>query len=554
MFDWQARIDSAVGEWRIVVLPPTHADGVAIARLLDAAGLACEVVHGVDALCEALLTGAGGIMISEEALLAHAPRLVACLAGQPMWSDLPVIVLSKAGRESAVLEAMLPQLGSVSVVERPMRTSTLLSLVRSNLRARGRQYQVRDILREREQLLESERGARSEAERAGRIKDEFLATLSHELRTPLNAMLGWARLLRRSPDLSEEISNGLNVIERNARSQAQIIGDLLDMSRIISGKVRLDIRSIDLTALLEATVQTVRPTAEAKGIEVSLANASADVTVSADPDRLQQVLWNLLTNAVKFTPQGGHVTVTMSCQGSTFEIAVQDDGEGIAPAFLPHIFDRFRQADASAARRHGGLGLGLSIVRQLVELHGGSVDVASGGTGKGSTFRIRLPVNGPLQQVPDRAAANDATTAPPLRPEELPSFLLEGTRVLVVDDEPDARALIERLLLECQASVDTAGSANEALQRIAARAPHVIVSDIGMPGTDGYALLRQIRALKDARRSIPAIALTAYVRSEDRANALRAGFQSHLTKPVEPAELLAAVQRLACRPAEAPAH
>jgi CheY-like chemotaxis protein/two-component sensor histidine kinase len=367
-------------------------------------------------------------------------------------------------------------------------------------------------------------------------------------------MLGWARLLRRSPDLSEEVSNGLSVIERNARSQAQIIGDLLDMSRIISGNVRLDIRSVDLTALLEATVQTVKPTAEAKGIQLSLANASPELTVSADPDRLQQVLWNLLTNAVKFTPHGGHVTVTLSCRGPAFEIAVTDDGEGIAPEFLPHIFDRFRQADASAARRHGGLGLGLSIVRQLVELHGGNVIAASSGMGKGSTFRISLPVNGPLQQVPDRATANGATSAPPLRSEELPSFVLEGTLVLVVDDEPDARALIERMLRDCQASVDTAASAKEALQRIAVRAPHVIVSDIGMPGTDGYALLRQIRALKDSRRSIPAIALTAYVRSEDRANALRAGFQSHLTKPVEPADLLAAVQRLASRSTEMPAH
>jgi len=536
---------------RILVLPLTSADGLAIAKLLDSVDVSCGVFATMTELCAALDAGADSLILSEEAVLAHSAQLLAGLAGQPMWSELPVIILSKPGRESDVFADIMPRLGNVSVIERPVRMSTLLALVRSNLRARTRQYQLRDYLREREQLLESERHARGDAERAGRIKDEFLATLSHELRTPLNAVLGWTRVLRKLQGHSEEVASGLAVIERNARSQAQIIGDLLDMSSIISGKVRLDMRPMDLAAVLDDAAATVRPAAEAKGIRLQVVHETATPAMKGDADRLQQVLWNLLANAVKFTPHGGAVAARVSCDGEQLTVKVTDNGEGIDPVFLPHIFDRFRQADASSARRHGGLGLGLSIVRQLVELHGGTVSAHSAGAGKGSTFLVTLPV-----------AAADIPAADPTGPwraldepepaEARAAVDLAGLRVLVVDDEPDSRALLERLLQECQASVVTAASADEAMSVLTREAPHLLVSDIGMPGTDGYALLRQIRALGNSRAIIPAIAVTAYVRSEDKALAARAGFQAHLSKPVDPVELQGTVERLARRSAVHP--
>jgi signal transduction histidine kinase/CheY-like chemotaxis protein len=534
-----------VDELRVLVLPPTHADGLAIAKVLASVGIASAIYHGTDALREALKASAGCVILSEEAVLSNTPELLASLASQPMWSDMPVIVLSRSGRESSALDGIVSQLGSVSVVERPMRMSTLLSLVRSSLRARERQYQVRDFLQERERLLDSERSARSEAERAGRTKDEFLATLSHELRTPLNAVLGWARVLRNNAALTDEVANGLTVIERNARSQAQIIGDLLDMSRIISGKVRLEARPVELAAVIESTVETVRPTAEARGVQLLVEKDADPCQVHADPDRLQQVLWNLLSNALKFTPKDGKIRLKLSRTGAMATVEVTDNGEGIAADVLPHIFDRFHQADASTSRRHGGLGLGLSIVRQLTELHGGTVAARSDGPGRGATFRLQLPILGSIKRSFGRQDAQVPPPVPVTVVDDLPQVNLQGLRVLVVDDEPDARALIQRLLQDCQASVLTAGSADEALRVLAAEVPDVMVSDVGMPGTDGYTLLRHIRSLDDAAATVPAIALTAYVRTEDRAKAIDAGFQFHLSKPVEPAELLATVERLA---------
>ncbi len=530
---------------RVLVLPLTSADGVAICRLLDSVDIHCDVFVDINALCLALDAGAECLLLSEEAVVAHSEQLLARLVDQPMWSELPVIVLSKPGQESNAMAQLMPRLGNVSVVERPVRMSTLLLLVRSSLRARLRQYQLRDFLREREQLLESERFARSDAERAGRIKDEFLATLSHELRTPLNAMLGWARVLRKSKNLSEEVGNGLAVIERNARSQAQIIGDLLDMSAIISGKVRLDTQPLDLAALIDATIETVKPAAEAKAIRLSVVPCDCASTIQGDANRLQQVLWNLLANAVKFTPPGGEVRVTLARNESHLTIEVVDNGEGIDCAFLPSIFARFSQADASSARRHGGLGLGLSIVRQLVELHGGTISAHSDGPGTGSKFRVMLPVR------IAHTAANDASGGWPMLGEAIAPLEepaqgdLAGLKVLVVDDEPDSRALIERLLQDWHANVVTAASAEEAMAILACDAPNLIVSDIGMPGTDGYALLRQIRALKDGRADIPAVAVTAYVRREDQAQAARAGFQAHLSKPVDASQLQTTVERVA---------
>lgn len=400
-----------------------------------------------------------------------------------------------------------------------------------------------ELAKQREQLLESERAARSAAERASQMKDEFLATLSHELRTPLNAILGWSQLLKIGTASSEEVSQGLDVIERNARAQAQIIEDLLDMNRIISGKVRLDVQRVDLAAVVQAAVETSLPTAEAKNIRlISVIDPLVGMSVSGDPNRLQQVLWNLLSNAVKFTPKGGKIQVLLERVNSHVEISVIDNGEGIKQEFLPHVFDRFRQEDASTTRRHGGLGLGLSIVKQLVELHGGSVRVKSGGSGKGSTFIIALPLTvvhfDPLEEHERRHprvhAGGDSGAEPCAK--------IAGLRVLVVDDEPDARALVKRLLEDCDATAVTAASAREALDLLRSSKFDVIISDIGMPEEDGYALIRRIRALSpDQGSNVPAIALTAYARTEDRIKAVSAGFLMHVAKPVEPLELITMV-------------
>jgi PAS domain S-box-containing protein len=406
---------------------------------------------------------------------------------------------------------------------------------------------------EREALLERERAARTEAERASRMKDEFLATLSHELRTPLNAILGWSQVLGGGPVDPDDLAQGLETIERNARAQTQIIEDLLDMSRIISGKVRLDVQRIDLAPVIEAALDTVRPAAAARGIRLLATLDPLARGVSGDPGRLQQVFWNLFSNAIKFTPRGGRVQILLERVNSHLEVSVIDTGEGIRPEFLPHVFDRFRQEDASTARRHGGLGLGLAIVKQLVELHGGSVRAKSAGPGQGATFVVSLP----LMAVYSRSDASEVERRHPqagghaamVSPPRI-DLRLDGLKVLAVDDEADARSLVKRLLEDCGATVRTAGSASEALEAVRAERPDVLVSDIGMPGEDGYSLIRRVRALEAERGGldpIPAVALTAYARSEDRMKAVLAGFQMHVSKPVEAAELLTMVASLAGR-------
>jgi PAS domain S-box-containing protein len=401
--------------------------------------------------------------------------------------------------------------------------------------------------RRKDELLESERAARSEVERASHMKDEFLATLSHELRTPLNAILGWAQILRSNPERSD-IAEGLEIIERNARAQTQIIEDLLDMSRIIAGKIRLDVQRLDLGAAVRSAVETVMPAANAKGVRVLTVFDQTAGPVSGDPSRLQQVFWNLLTNAVKFTPKGGRVQVVLERVNSHIEVSVIDSGEGIAPDFLPHVFDRFQQADGGTARKHGGLGLGLAIVKQLVELHGGSVRVTSGGINLGATFTVALPLTvihpAPVPETERRhpGAARGVSVA------RDSCVQIEGVRVLVVDDEPDARALISRFLEDCKAVVSTAASAEEAIQLLTTEIPDVLVSDIGMPGEDGYSLIKRVRALgRDKGGNVPSIALTAYARAEDRMKAMLAGFEQYLVKPVEPAELITVVSILAAR-------
>ena len=429
------------------------------------------------------------------------------------------------------------------------RKETQLALQRSEKR-------LRESLEDRRILLESERAARSAAERLSEMKDEFLATLSHELRTPLSAILGWAHILRRGAGKPDDLAKGLDVIERNSRIQTQLIDELLDTSRITSGKVRLDVQPVDPAVFVLAAVETVRPAADAKGIRIAQVFDTPAVAVLGDPDRLQQVVWNLLSNAIKFTSPGGTVEVAVGRVGSEVDVSVSDTGAGITPEFLPHVFERFRQADASSTRRHGGLGLGLAIVRSLVEQHGGSVHAASGGEGRGATFTVRLPL-APRRggREPRLAGTGEvARPEPDGTPQDFRTVDLSGLKVLVVDDEPDARTLIERVLGECYASVTVTASAAEALRVLDTEEADVLVSDIGMPDVDGYELMRRVRAL-DSRRggAIPAIALTAFARPEDRRRALAAGFQAHMPKPMELSELVAKVAELGRRGGKGPA-
>jgi signal transduction histidine kinase len=401
----------------------------------------------------------------------------------------------------------------------------------------ARERQLAEAARER--LLTLEQEARQEAERQATIRDEFLATLSHELRTPLNAVLGWSHILRTDLNNPERARHAIDVIERNARLQTQLISDLLDMSRILSGKMRLHVQPVDLPAIIAAAVEAVQPAADARGVRVQQIIEPLPQVVHGDPGRLQQVAWNLLSNAVKFTQRGGRVQVVLARVSSHVELRVSDTGEGIAPEFLPLLFERFRQADASAARAHGGLGLGLALVKQLVQLHGGQVKAESDGLGRGATFTVELPlaiVHPSVEQ--DRAH--------PLAPDshriegELPS--LSGLHVLVVDDEPDALRMVERVLGDRGARVTSASDTGAALELAAGTRFDVIVSDIGMPHHDGYELIKELRS---RGLTAPAIALTAFARAEDRTKALSSGYQSHIAKPVEPAELVAAVQALA---------
>lgn len=398
---------------------------------------------------------------------------------------------------------------------------------------------------EREAFLAAEQAARREAEGANRLKDEFLATVSHELRTPLHAMLGWVSLLRSGQLGKEKTEHALETVERNARVQAQLIEDLLDVSRILEGKLQLDVQPTDLRSVIDAAIDTVRPAADAKGVSLQ-ATLTSQGTVMGDAQRLQQIIWNLLSNAVKFTPNGGRVQILFECHDSAVEVTVNDTGIGIRSAFLPHIFERFRQGDGGATRLHGGLGLGLSIVRHLTEMHGGSVTAFSEGVGLGARFVLRLPLAATrgVAPAPLRSALGEALLTQDAR---CPQGL-NGLRVLVVDDEADSREVIRALLEYCGLKVTVAASVSEALHCFKEERPEVLLSDIGMPGEDGFSLIAKIRTLPpDAGGDTPAVALTAYARTEDRTRCLLAGFNHHVPKPVEPMELLAVLASVAAR-------
>ena len=532
-------------ERRVLILPPTARDAEITRSLLERHGIACLACADVHRLTMEVARGAMALIMTEHALMDDAiGELLGVLNAQPSWSDLPTVLLLPGSMLSVAGEQALQSLRNVTLLERPVALRTLLSTVQSAIRGRERQYQMREQLDALQRAEALARAAQAEGEQASRMKDEFLATLSHELRTPLNAILGWSQLIRQRPD-PQMIEEGLSIIERNTRVQVQLIEDLLDMSRIISGKLRLEFEMIDVATFIDAAIETVEPAAKAKGVELRKLVVHGRDFVAGDLNRLQQVIWNLLSNAIKFTPAGGHVDVRAERRKSEVAISVSDSGLGIKPDFLPHVFERFRQADGSTTRPQGGLGLGLAIVKNLVELHGGSVEASSAGEHQGSTFTILLPAAARINHQSDhRIRPPDAISKAP----DLGRESLSGLKVLVVDDEPDARDLLRRLLERRQATVITAGSAIDGLQLLEQEKPDVLVSDIGMPLVDGYEFITQVRSLGANRGGdLPAVALTAFARAEDRARALHAGYTVHMAKPVEPANLIAIVASVAGR-------
>jgi PAS domain S-box-containing protein len=480
---------------------------------------------------------------------ASGPAVARVLRGDPI-GYIPEVIgqMMAASADDRAYAALLGGLGEDAAICVPLRArDRVLGAMTFVCAESGRTFGPEDAALAR-QLASSAALAIDnarlyrEAQRVNRVKDEFLATLSHELRTPLNAILGWARLLRMGKLEEAARARALETIERNAEAQAQLIEDLLDVSRIISGKFRVEVRPVNMPKVTEAAIDAVRLAAEAKAIAL-LPQIEAVPQLAGDPTRLQQVVWNLLSNAIKFTPKGGRVEVRLCCVDSHVELTVTDNGPGIRTDFLPYVFDRFRQADGTTTRAHAGLGLGLAIVRHLVELHGGSVRAHSDGEGRGAVFAVRLPVAAVRVKAADepRALVNGDGLGEPLR----------GLRVLVVDDELDARELVAAVLAEAGAEVTAVGSVPEALEWVQRCRPDVLVSDIGMPLEDGYSLIKKVRAMEKTLGRIPAAALTAYASVQDRTKALLAGYSSHLPKPIEPAELTAVVANLAGRPTRA---
>lgn len=461
--------------------------------------------------------------------------------------DGTVLVLVGSTGEPADLDiakSILPLAGAFFRVEAAARhAETEAALARQSATESAELATKLDITR-----AELQR-ALAVAETATRARDEFLATVSHELRTPLTSIIGWLQLLRGETQ-PEVLREAHETIERNARAQSRLIEDILDFSRINAGKLRLDVRPLDLLDVVGSAMEVVRPAADAKGVKLDAVLDPSAGFISGDPDRLQQIIWNLLSNAVKFTPRAGRVQVRLERVSSHVEVTVSDNGSGISAEFLPFVFDRFSQADSGSTRAHGGLGLGLGIVKNLVELHGGTVQALSPGPGKGATFVVRLPILVARDHDVVRVTGHAAPVVPPS--EETSQGGLEGCAILVVEDNDDARKLLHAILSRAGAAVETAENVSAALRILADHRPDLIVSDIEMPGEDGYSFISKLRAQESPSRRVPAIALTAYTRSVDRVRALAAGFQMHMAKPIEPAELIAASKSLVAATSRAP--
>ena len=491
----------------------------------------------------------------EDSRLPTSPATVVRTGRAAIVPEITDQMIADSAHGDAERIALVRSLGLVSYLCLPMTVHgrTLGALTFATAES-GRRYDEEDVriaidAAARTALAFDNARSYEQLQAANQLKDEFLATLSHELRTPLNAILGYARMLRAGILKEDRRDQALATVERNATTLTQMVEDVLDVSRIAAGKIRLHIQPVDLSVVLRDALATIGPAAEAKGVRLESIIESDPGRVSGDPDRLQQVVWNLLSNAVKFTPRGGRVQLRLQRVNSHVEISVSDTGIGIREAFLPHLFERFRQGDSTTTRAHGGLGLGLAIARRIVELHGGRIEAFSPGEGKGSTFRVHLPVmivHADLdieRGVHPRSASRDRIAEFPVLPDIM---------VLVVDDDPDAVALVREILESAGARVRTAASAVEALDSVAGDPPDLMVSDLGMPGMDGFELIRRIRQMESPVRDLPAAALTAYARSEDRARALRSGFEMHLAKPIDPSELIAAVASLARRRSSLP--
>jgi signal transduction histidine kinase/CheY-like chemotaxis protein len=471
------------------------------------------------------------------------PAFVPCITDE-------MIVAAARGDEERI--NLVRSLGLLSYICVPLVSHgrTLGALTFVTAASSRHQYSTEDLkfaedVAARAALAVDNAQAYRDARAANQLKDEFLATLSHELRTPLNAILGYARLIRSGMLETGKQARALDTIERNATMLTQIVEDILDVSRIITGKIRLNIQPVDVPAVIKNALETITPAAEAKHLRVHTILDPRASPVSGDPDRLQQIVWNLVSNAVKFTPKGGRIQVVLERIDSHVEMLVSDTGVGIKPEFLPFVFERFRQGDATTAREHAGLGLGLAIVRHLVELHGGTVSAESGGQGQGATFRVRLPLMIAHAEMPTGPERPGTRTT---RPTPTYPARLDGIHVLAVDDDHDALMLVREILETAGARVTTAASAREVLDTIDAARPHVLLADLGLPTISGFDLIARVRQLPDqALRNVPAAALTAYARSEDRVKAFQSGFQMHLAKPIDPMELIVAIATLAKR-------
>jgi signal transduction histidine kinase/ActR/RegA family two-component response regulator len=527
-------------EERILVFALSRNEGEATVRILEQAGFETHMSLETVTLVEAIANGAAAVVIVEE-VWANGLRtcLSEVLAAQAVWSDLPIIASSSQEDEAPDSEAA--SFANMTLLERPVAIQALVSATHRALRARRRQYQARAWL---EDLAASELRLREVQERSPQLKDQFVATMSHELRTPLNAILGWARMLNDGGLDPITVKRGLESIERNALAQALLVEDLLDVSSIATGELHLDRTEVSFHDLLKTAIDAVRPSLAARDIELGLElDPNAD-KLTGDAMRLQQVARNLLSNAAKFSRSGGHIEVELKCVGDQLELSVSDDGQGFDSAFRPHLFQRFRQADGTHTRAHGGLGVGLSICRHLVELHGGTIEAHSDGIGKGAKFTVKLPRFEAQPLVEE--LATPPVSSPQHAPFEAPCEL-RGLKVLLVDDEPDARELLAMVLHRCGAITVEASSVAEAMNAMQKDGPpDIVVSDIGMPKEDGYELIRRIRMLPQSKGGrIPAAALTAFAHRNDRHRALNAGFEMHIAKPVEPNELVSSLATLA---------
>lgn len=514
-------------EARVLVFMPTGRDAPLVCSTLQNLNIAAQACADSGELKEEIARGAGAVLLAEEALKnGTLEHLVEAFDRQPIWSDVPVVLFASNGQHAETLLETVGTRFNATIVERPIRITMLVSAVRSVLRARERQYQTRDLLNELEQ--------------ADRQKDLFLATLSHELRTPLNSMLGWIQMLRGETGRRVDLKYGLDVIERNAKAQSELISDILFVSQVITGKLTLDTETVDLIPIVQAAIDVVHPSIEAKKIQLHTSFDCGKCQITGDPDRLQQVFLNLFSNAIKFTPEYGSIEIRLKRAGSNLEIEVSDTGQGIKPEFLPFVFERFRQADSSYTRQVGGLGLGLAIVRHLIEMHGGSASVKSEGENMGATFKITLPVNAE-QKTQDSSQQN----LPDLPAQPGAKALLQGVRVLLVEDNEDSRFMLKVMFEQHGMEITDVDTAAAALSIIGQVQPDILISDVGLPGEDGYELIRKIRLLAPEQGgTVPAVALTGYASLQDRTHALDSGYQEHLSKPVDIDKLVELVKSL----------